>query len=150
MKSILIMVTALLYFNSNAISRPFDQNDYPEVVKRLGIEKLYNHTKWLLYCIHSDETPVFTRSSKIPPTKLTFGMLPLEFDHVEVRGDTVEIDFVFLLNGTKLNASNVVNSPYWGAIYKGDNRSIVAYSSTSHARYIMRSCFDEKKCHYKH
>lgn len=59
--------------------------DYPKEIKSLGIEKLFDKTKWYLYCITSDQKLDFTVVAN-HKGNVTYGTLPIKFDHLEVRG----------------------------------------------------------------
>jgi hypothetical protein len=75
--------------------------------------------------------------------RFTYGQLPLRFDTLSVRGDTIEINFKFYYKGKPVN-SFVTDPPVWGrAFVKGKNR-IVMYSSTGDARYYIKRNFDPK------
>lgn len=65
---------------------------YPKRVDSLGIQKLYDETKWHLYCYYCDDTAGYNSYTN---EKITYGTLELLFDTCEVRKDTVLITFRF-------------------------------------------------------
>jgi hypothetical protein len=122
---------------------------FPEEITRLNLQRQYDNTRWALYCIHCDQSVQFLPTSSIHE-QLTFGELPIKFDHLEVRGDTVEIDCYFYYKDRPLNVRIIRREPYWGAVFVNNPDSIVLYSSTSSLRYEYRKCLDPTvPCRYR-
>ncbi len=93
---------------------------------------------------------LYTFRSKVPfvqgspvQADVTYGELPLVFDHVEVRGDSIEIDFDFYYKNHRIDSKLLDFLPYWGAVFVGNSDSVVLYSSTSNFRYQWRRCDPE-------
>ena len=126
-----------------------NNGDYPKEILNTGTQKLYDKSKWFLYCIHSDREVSFLRSFKNDTKKIYYGTLSLRFDHIEVRKDTIEIDFYFYYKDYKIDEKIVEYLPYWGTVFTNNSDSIVMYSSRSHMRYLWKKCVNPKKCKYR-
>jgi hypothetical protein len=67
---------------------------YPKLIEKYKLERQYDKTKWMLYCIHCDEFCEFDKRSGISDT-ITFGMLSLHYEGVDIFNDTAELNFSF-------------------------------------------------------
>ncbi|HTN44831.1 MAG TPA: hypothetical protein VL098_00685 [Flavipsychrobacter sp.] len=119
---------------------------YPDQVRVLGLEHLYDNTKWFLYCISCDRKLIFNPETNVQDTSTTFGMLPLTLDQVIVNNDTVEIDLLFRYKELAVNERLISFSPVWGAMYVGDSDSIILYSGRTTARYYKAFCRNSLNC----
>lgn len=119
---------------------------YPDQVRILGLEHLYDNTKWFLYCISCDRKLIFNPETNVQDTTTTFGMLPLTLDQVILNNDTVEIDLLFRYKGLTVTERLISFSPVWGAVYVGDADSIILYSGRTSARYYKEFCRNSLNC----
>jgi hypothetical protein len=103
-------------------------NKYPQKIIDLKLEKQYDKTKWLLYCIHCDEIYKFEKTKNIVDT-ISFGKISLKFDTVEQFNDTTEIYFDFFYRDTeKCDLSLIYNIEHdIGAAFFGKSDSIIYY-----------------------
>lgn len=119
--------------SSNNSNRNIDrsQSSYPNAIESLGLQHLYDKTKWAIYCIYSDDTLVYTNNKG---EKVTFGMLNLRYRGYSIHADSTTIFFVFDYNDpgvTKyadtlplLSTKYIVD----GVLYLHNSDSIIAYS----------------------
>ncbi len=105
---------------------------YPEEIIQLGKEKLFENTKWFLYCLYCDQK-VKLINSQIPDT-VTYGTLPLMFDKILIINDSIEIDFTFMYKNMRVNEATAYPAPIWGLLYNSQD-SIVSFSSMGSMRY---------------
>jgi len=143
-------VFALLIFIYSDCFASFDSTySYPKEIEKLGLQNKYDLTKWIMYCIMSDRHILFNKnnaSSKI----ITYGTLPLKFNHMQINGDTVEIDFDFLYEGKFVDIKMTDYGPLWGVVFVGNSDTVFRYYSQSDARYFMRRCSPNvKNCPYR-
>jgi hypothetical protein len=98
------------------------KSEYPRIIDSLGLNKLYNETKWLMYCYQCDDTLEAVDSS-ILGDSITYGMLELRFDTIRDYEDNgIEIDFDFYYNGAKCDSFSSKVS-IWGVVYsKNDDK----------------------------
>ena len=129
------------------IKRQNDIRRYELTIDSLGLRNLYDKTKWIMYCIHCDDTLQFWPETKIME-KVTFAQLPLQFDYLEMRGDTIEFNFFFRYKNDLLSSNRLIrNSIICGAVYKKGSDRILMYSKASTARYVRHTCPDGVDCH---
>lgn len=80
---------------------------YPSIVDSLQLKDLYDSARWYIYTIQCDGNylPKSDTSKSIP-----FGELPLAFDNLLIRHDTLNINFNFMDKGKPiLNSMNRSN-----------------------------------------
>lgn len=70
--------------------------DYPRKVDSLKLNSLYDSARWFIYTWHCDQR-YMSKSDSIKP--ITFGELPLRFNNLNFKHDTIELTFVFMDNG---------------------------------------------------
>jgi hypothetical protein len=122
-------------------------NGYPREIYQAGFQKLYDKSKWFLYCIYCDKKLSFLDSNKFEDTAIVFGTLPLKYDTFIVQHDTVEIYFDFYLNGNRVDELLVSNFLYSGTVFVNNRDSIVLYTSRM-MRYFYAKCKDTTvPCH---
>jgi hypothetical protein len=118
---------------------------YPKEINSAELQKLYDETKWRLYCIHCDQKIVFVDKSLT--SDITFGQCKLQFDQINQWADSVEVDFFFYYQNIKLNAATLMMTlPTYGAVYKLPD-SLVQYRSRDIVRYFSHTCMDKQDCH---
>ena len=66
---------------------------YPRVVDSLQVKDLYDSARWYLYTWHCDKNYLPKSDSS---KSVTFGELPLKFNNLALRQDTLEINFDFI------------------------------------------------------
>lgn len=132
--------------NQSVKSEHIDKEDYPQEIVGLGVERLYDKTKWYIYCSSADRKVKFRPELNIVDTNLTYGMLPLNFELIEVRADSIEINFYFSYNDRKLDVLTVLNEPAWGCVYIGKSEKIREITSTRYYRYTGVVCEDTANC----
>ena len=76
-----------------------NEEKYPSEIVKLGLEKWYDETKWVMYCIYCDEICKFEKKTGINDS-ITFASLDLKFDKIEQFNDSTEISFYFYFNDT--------------------------------------------------
>jgi hypothetical protein len=138
--------------------------DYPKEIQQLGFEKLYDISKWYMYCIHCDgrmedlypalfwrvgDTAEHINSENPKLDSTTLGSLPLGFDNISIRGDTIEMHFYFYYKGYKVDEKLVESLPLWGTVFYGNSDTIRMYASRSEIRYFMKECVDYANCNVR-
>ncbi len=136
-KAFVVITSSLLSFQCLA-------QEYPREIIQTGKQNLYDKAKYFLYCTQGPLKLKFAEPSK-KKLNVTCGTLPLKFDHLEVRGDTVEIDFFFYYRNKRVDGRLVDDLPLWGVVYVGNSDKIILLSSRSEVRYFGYTCIDEKK-----
>jgi hypothetical protein len=68
---------------------------YPPTVDSLHIRDLYDSARWYVYIWHCDQNYFSKRDTF---KSITFGELPLSFDNLILKHDTIELNFSFLDN----------------------------------------------------
>ena len=121
MKIWTFIITTVFVLSCNDVTSHDKIEEYPQEISQLGLEKLYDKSKWFLYCIHSDKVLQFHKELNISDT-VTYGELPLNFDNVEIRDDTIEIHFYFYYKNDKVNSTLVSPGPDWGTVFLGGLR----------------------------
>lgn len=159
MKNIIILIGLIIAFanchgkvkgDSNIKKRDAIKTsiyDYPLEIKHIGAQKLYDKAKWTLYCIHSDEIVKFASTNS--RDSLTFGTLPLIFDRVSLKQDTIEIRFNFFFGKTKLNYMTVRNKLISGVVFKGYTDTLIYYATDGDAPYFYWYCGNQNDCPYR-
>lgn len=66
---------------------------YPKSVDSLQLRDLYDSARWFIYTWHCDE---YYKSKSDTSTYITFGELPLKFDNLTFKHDTLELSFNFM------------------------------------------------------
>lgn len=88
-------------FSCNSNQQDTKQNEteknrcfvYPSVVDSLQLKDLYDSARWYIYALQCDENYL----PKSDTTKsITFGELPLKFDNLVIRHDTLDMNFSFM------------------------------------------------------
>lgn len=144
MKYAIYITFIIITFCSSCFARDTTKvksGEYPLEIKHLGLEHLYDKSKWMLYCMECDAKLKFREETNIHDD-ITCGMLPLKFDHLEIRNDTIEIDFYFYYKSKKVDWKLVDGMPTWGTVFKRNSDSIIMYSARDEYRYFMHSCVD--------
>lgn len=126
----------LLLFNF--ICCNINKEEYPKEVKEIKVEKLYDKTKWALYCIHCDELCIFDKSKGIHDS-ITFGSLPLKLKEVYRHNDTTDFYFYFYYNDSLKCDYTLINNEKidLGAAYFKGNDSIIYYNELSWANIYI-------------
>lgn len=122
------MLFCLGCINANSDKKEHNLSDrYPGIVDSLGLQHLYDETKWTLYCIYSD-VPLYQKDSNNLLAE-TYGMRDLKFEKLQVEGDTVGL--VFYFDPTEHREKQPYLRPnvneVCGAIYIGRTDTIAAY-----------------------
>jgi len=91
-------------------------SDYPTAVADDWSKRMYDKTRWALYCIYCDDTCRWQKTSGIRDT-VTFGGLELRFDRMETLKDTVEFYFNFYFHDSVKCDANRIGNYY--AIVRG-------------------------------
>ena len=125
---------------------------YPDEIQKLGVEKLYDKTNWFLYAIlYNKKMKINDRllhnNSSIKPedfhvdTNITFGMLPLRFEHIELRHDSLEMHFSLYFHGLYIN-DLVEDGPLSiGCVFANRfNDEIVSVAGRGVVKYYMKVC----------
>lgn len=101
---------------------------YPKVIIEKNLTTLYDQSKWLIYCIHSDETCKFYDKLNIKEQP-TFGTLDLRIDTVYQINDTTEINFSFYYDSLKCDVNTTYNygSLTSGVAFKGNNNAPIYF-----------------------
>lgn len=75
---------------------------YPKLVDSLQVRDLYDSARWFIYTWHCDESylPKYDTLKSI-----TFGELPLSFDNLNYKNDTLELNFNFIDKGQAILSS---------------------------------------------
>jgi hypothetical protein len=98
-----IVVLALAAISCSSNQQKAKQNErvsindkcfvYPRAVDSLQVKDLYDSARWYVYTTHCDEAYLPKRDTS---KSVTFGELPLKFNNVSIKGDTIEINFDFI------------------------------------------------------
>lgn len=81
---------------SNEKDAPTDKNkffSYPSSIDSLQLRDLYDSARWYVYTWHCDE---HYRPKRDTSKSITFGELPLRFNSMVLKQDTVELNFDFI------------------------------------------------------
>jgi hypothetical protein len=97
----LIAVLVLVSCNSNQQNTKQDEPEnekskcftYPSDIDSLQIQNLYDSARWYVYTWHCDES---YKPKSDTSKSITFGELPLKFDNLTFKHDTVELNFNFM------------------------------------------------------
>lgn len=146
-------IILILFFAkvASVMACPLDTNkssnfNYPQEIIKLNKEKLFDDARWFMYCTQASVKLKFSKSSGITNNNVLLGSLPLVFDHIQLRGDTTEIDFYFYYKGKRVDELLVESSPLWGVVYIGKSDRIALLSSRSDVRYFGYKCPDKNDC----
>jgi hypothetical protein len=88
----------------------------------------------------------FKNGMAVNDSLTTYDQLPLKFDHIEVRNDTVEILFRFVYRGIDINGTIVENPSAWGCVYKLNSTKIIKVVSSGTYRYNSLKCDKPEDC----
>lgn len=121
-------------------------NDYPKEIKRLGIQNLYDKTKWFLYCGVGNQNLHFRNKKNVTNKKVTYAMLPMKFENLLVRGDSFELNFRFLYNDNIVSSGVVDNSPVTGCVFYRKSDKILEIVNVGDFHYFSYGCTDPKHC----
>lgn len=103
------------------------EEQYKRLIDSLGLQNLYDKTKWALYCLHCDSVVRFKSESNISDT-LTYASLDLRIDTMMITGDSTEIDFRFYYKNIPCDLDIVSNVP-WSGVWYVRTDSVKCYSS---------------------
>lgn len=102
MKNCLLILT-LIAFGCNSNQQNTDQSKnegkenncfiYPKIVDSLQIKDLYDSARWYVYTWHCDQN-YLPKSDSLK--SVTFGELPLKFNNLSFKQDTLEMNFDFI------------------------------------------------------
>lgn len=97
------LIAAITVFgcNSNQGDKKQDEADnnmnkcfvYPTEIDSLQVKDLYDSARWYVYAWHCNERYLSKRDTS---ENMTFGELPLKFNNLSFRKDTLEINFDFI------------------------------------------------------
>ncbi len=99
-----MILFAVVIFGCNSNQENKKQNEemsndkcfiYPSTIDSLQIKDLYDSARWYVYAWYCDEG-YFPKSDT--SKSVAFGELPLKFDNLTLKNDTVELSFNFLDN----------------------------------------------------
>ncbi|MEO9022806.1 MAG: hypothetical protein ABI237_18150 [Ginsengibacter sp.] len=103
MRNYFLIIAAALFISCNSnqqsikLQEEQTQSDkcvsYPQIVDSLHLQDLYDSARWYIYTLQCDENylPKSDTSKSI-----SFGELPLAFDNLFIRHDTLDINFNFV------------------------------------------------------
>lgn len=80
---------------------------YPSSIDSLHIKDLYDSARWFVYTWHCDENYLPKSDTA---KSISFGELPLKFDNITLKSDTVELNFIFLDNQQSILPSMTRNN----------------------------------------
>ena len=66
---------------------------YPALIDSLQVRDLYDSARWLIYTWHCEQSYLPKSDSS---KSITFGELPLKFNNLNVRHDTLQLNFDFI------------------------------------------------------
>lgn len=106
----MIIILALFACNSDQQTTKHDEAEnkynncrrYPSIVDSLQIQSLYDSARWYVYTWHCDQN-YFSKSDT--SRSITFGELPLVFDNLNFKHDTIEMNFNFMDGGEPILTS---------------------------------------------
>lgn len=107
------------------------KSEYPRIVDSLGVQNLYNKTKWNLYCLYCDDTIIVKNKAGLE----TFASKELKFDTLILSGDSLEINLKFQCGELPCDEM-MKNDVLAGIVYRYGTDSILCYSSNSTLRYL--------------
>lgn len=114
------------------------------LIDSLGLRQQFIDWKWKIYCVNCDQKLNFLDST-IHDT-VAFGTLPLKFDGLEKKKDTVILDFMFFYNDSIscVPGRVIKNRVIYSAAYKlGVDTPL--YYFTSDATFTVH-CLDTLHC----
>jgi len=142
---LLSMIILMYACDQSASNNDLIKNDslikagsYPSIIDSLGVQKLYDKTKWTLYCIYSDDSCILKENLVTGEVK-TFGSLELKFKKIKLMRDTIEIYFDFYYNDIvrcDINSLKDYKHLATGMGYKTGSDSILYYISSSTLQYF--------------
>ncbi|HTN44832.1 MAG TPA: hypothetical protein VL098_00690 [Flavipsychrobacter sp.] len=112
-------------------------DEYPNEIKKLGLEYFYDKTKWTFYCQYCDERLNLGKEQSTKDAVITFGMLPLIFDEVQVQNDSVEIGFSFYFKGKPVTEQQYNKSMLFSIMYNVEKDTVTYYRES---RFFTRVC----------
>lgn len=148
---IISLVSSLCIFsscNSSKSTKISNESEdyYPRVIDSLGLNKIYDKTKWLMYCYQCDDTLIFQKKWK-DSNKVYFGFLKLNFEGIKIHQEQLEVNFSFIYKEKNTNDDLVRNSAIRGIVFKYGTDSVLYYSmGTDALTYLRDSCPDLQKC----
>ncbi|MBS1586158.1 MAG: hypothetical protein JSS82_11510 [Bacteroidetes bacterium] len=104
---------------------------YPQAIDSLGLQHLFDKTKWTIYCIYCDDTLTYRNKAG---EKITFGMLNLKYRGYSLHHDSTVIYFVFDYDDPNVmrygDTLPLLSKKYIvdGILFMGNSDSIVAYA----------------------
>lgn len=104
--TLLIVITACNSANTRkekkvANTIPKQEIGYPKIVDSLGVQELYDKTKWQMYLLKCDDTPKLENDSFLFTPPKSFASLDLKFDSLWQRNDSIAFYFDFYVNDTQ-------------------------------------------------
>lgn len=111
-----------------------------KVADSLGIENLLNDAKWRLYCIYCDKK---LKLDNTPDTLIELGTLPLNFELLGIRGDTIDIWLYFYFLGKPCVWPHVKEGFSEGCGYLNSSDSMIYYIESC-GLHVNTECYDPK------
>jgi hypothetical protein len=130
---------------NNTIIDSFNEDRYPMEIDSLALNKLYDKSRWFIYCGQSYNQLIFKKQTGIHDS-ITYGMLPLIFDRLQINGDTVEIDWLFYYKGKRVDGKLVENVPAWGTVFKKASDKVLEISTRTDVGYFGYECPPNDSC----
>lgn len=96
----IILALSIVSCNSNQQKKQKGQMNlkdncfiYPEIVDSLQVKDLYDSARWYIYTWHCDKRYLPRRDTS---ASISLGELPLKFNNLDFKGDTLEMNFDFI------------------------------------------------------
>lgn len=104
-------------------------NGYPAEIKRLGLQKYFDETKWRMYCILCDKQLELVDDSILKDSVITYGMLPIRFDNANKSRVNADIYCTFCLSTQREIPTRGFDSDgsIYGIIYNRLQDTIISY-----------------------
>ena len=72
---------------------------YPSAIDSLKMSQFYDSARWCVYTWHCNE---YFRPKSDTSLSISFGELPLKFESLDLKHDTIEINFNFIYKGRSI------------------------------------------------
>lgn len=140
---LIILLIAVLLSCSNATNEDTSKkktNEYPVIVDSLGVQHLYDKTKWTVYIAKCTDTPKAENGQYILNPAKGFGSYELKFDSLVIRRDTLSFYFDFYENDTNvisvINYREMANSYVNGLMFYENMDSFEICYVSNHSYFI--------------